>query len=208
MKRMLLSFLWLLAGCTSAAPPATPQLVTVYSTSAAQPWLAPLYACAGSLVALSRVDDADSAEIALRLGEPRFLDSPAYQIGQEEILIATNRQSSVQNLTLEQARALFAGQGDPSVQVWVYSSGEDVQQVFDQTVMAGRSATPDAKLAATPQQMSDALVKESNAVGILPQHWKADDVRGVFTAATVPVLAITKSEPQGVIQELMACLQK
>ncbi len=208
MNRMLLSLLWLLVGCTSAAPPPTPQLVTVYSTSAAQPWLAPLYECAGASVALSRVDDASSAEIALRVGEPKFLDALAYQIDTEEILIATNRQSSVQNLTLEQARALFAGQGDPSVQVWVYSSEEDLQQVFDQVVMAGRSVTPNAKLAATPQQMSDALVKESNTVGILPQHWKAGEVRDVFKVAAVPVLAITNSEPQGVIKELIACLQK
>lgn len=56
--------------------------------------------------------------------------------------------------------------------------------------------------------MSDTLVNESNAVGILPRHWKAGDVRDVLSVASVPVLAITESEPQGVIQELIACLQK
>lgn len=157
---------------------------------------------------LSRVDDAASADIALRVGEPEFLAASAYQIDTEEILVVTHRQSPVQNLTLEQARALFAGQEDPSVQVWVYSSAEDVQGVFDRTVMAGRSVTPSARLAADPQQMSDTLVNESNAVGILPRHWKAGNVREVFTVATVPVLALTELEPQGVIQQLIACLQK
>jgi hypothetical protein len=114
----------------------------------------------------------------------------------------------VQNLTLAQARALFAGQGDPSVQVWVYASEEDVQQVFDQAVMAGGSVTASAKLASDPQQMSDTLVRDSNAVGILPRHWKVGDVREVFKVATVPVLALTQSEPQGMIQGLIACLQK
>lgn len=208
MKRMLLAFLWLLAGCTSAPPSSTPQLVTVYSTSAAQPWLAPLYTCAGTSIALSRVEDASIADIVLRVGEPEFLDLPAYQIDTEEILIVTNRQSPVQNLTLAGARALFAGREDPSVQVWVYAPGEDVQQVFDQVVMAGGSVTPSAKLAADPQQMSDALVKESDAVGILPRHWKMGEVREVFTVATVPVLAITNPEPQGRIKDLIACLQK
>jgi hypothetical protein len=203
---LLSSFLF--SSCSTGTPPAAPPLVTVYSTSAAQPWLAPLYDCAGSSVALSRVDDASSANIALRLGEPEFLDTPAYQIDTEEILIVTHRQSPVQNLTLEQARALFAGQGDASVQVWVYASGEDVQQVFDQVVMAGRSVTASARLAINPQQMSDTLVNESNAIGILPRHWKAGDVREVFSVGTVSVLALTKSEPQGLIQELIACLQK
>jgi hypothetical protein len=94
------------------------------------------------------------------------------------------------------------------VQVWVYAAGEDVQEVFDKVIMAGRSVSPAALLAVHPQQMSDTLVNESNAVGILPRHWKAGDVRDVFSVATVPVLAITSSEPQGMIKELIACLQK
>jgi hypothetical protein len=199
---------FLLFSCTTSTPSTTPQVVTVYSTSAAQPWLEPLYACAESFAVLSRVDDASSAEIVLRVGEPQFLASPAYQIDTEEILIVSHRQSQVQNLTLEEARVLFAGLGDPSVQVWVYASEEDVQEVFDQLVMAGRSVTPSARIAINPQQMSDTLVNESNTVGILPRRWKVGDVREVLTIATVPVLAITYSEPQGVIQGLIACLQK
>ncbi|HET9911553.1 MAG TPA: hypothetical protein VFQ13_06675 [Anaerolineales bacterium] len=198
----------LLFSCSPGTPLATPQLVTVYSTSAAQPWLSLLYDCAGSSVVLSRVAEEASADIVLRVGEREFLDTPAYQIDTEEILIVTHRQSPVQNLTIEEARTLFAGQGDPSVQVWVYASGEDVQEVFDQVVMAGRSVSASARLAVNPQQMSDTLVNESSAVGILPRHWKVGDVREVYVVATVPVLALTNSEPQGVIQELIACLQK
>jgi hypothetical protein len=185
-----------------------PQLVTVYSTSAAQPWLPSLYECAGTSIAISRVDDSIAADFVLRVGEPEFLNSLAYQLDTEEILLVTHRQSPLQNLTLEEARALFMGQGDPSVQVWVYASGEDVQEVFDQVVMEGRNVTSSARIALNPQQMSDTLVNEFNTVGILPRHWKVGDTREVFVVATVPVLAITKSEPQGVIQELIACLQK
>lgn len=202
---LLSSFLF---SCSSNTPLATPQLVTVYSTSAAQPWLPPLYECAGTSAAVSRVDDSNSADIVLRVGEPEFLNSPAYQIDTEEILIVTHRQSPVQNLTLEEARALFAGQRGPSVQVWVYASAEDVQEVFDQVVMEGKNVTSSARIAVNPQQMSDTLVNESNTVGVLPRHWKVGDAREVFNAGTVPVLAVTNSEPQGVIQELIACLQK
>jgi hypothetical protein len=180
----------------------------VYSTSASQPWLEPLYLCAGSKTVISRVDSPSSAEISLRVGEPEFLISFAYQIDTEEILIVTHRQSPIQNLTREEAQALFAGQGDPSVEVWVYAPGDDVQEVFDRVVMTGRSVTSSARLAVNPQQMSDTLVKESNTVGILPRHWKAGDVREVFTVATIPVLAMTNAEPQSVIKELINCLQK
>lgn len=197
-----------LSSCLPSTPLSTPQVVTVYSTSAAQPWLPPLYDCAGTAAALARVDDVNSADIILRVGEPQHLASSAFQVDTEEILIVTHRQSPVQNLTLEGARALFAGHGDPSVQVWIYASGEDVQEVFDQVVMTGRSVTPSARLAVSPQQMSDTLVNEANTVGILPRHWKVGDTREVYNVVTVPVLALTNSEPQGVIQELIACLQK
>jgi hypothetical protein len=123
-------------------------------------------------------------------------------------LIVAHRQSPMQNLTLESARALFAGQGDPSVQVWVYGPDDDVQEVFDQVVMTGLRITSSARLAATPQQMSDTLVNEPNSVGILPRHWKVGNDREVFRVATVPVLVLTKSEPQGAIKELISCLQK
>jgi hypothetical protein len=204
---ILLSSL-LLFSCSSTAPAVTPQLITVYSTSAAQPWLPKLYECAGTASAISRVDDASVAEIILRVGEPAVLHSPAFQIDTEEILIVTHRQSPVQNLTLEGARELFAGHGDPSLQLWVYASGEDVQELFDRIVMTGRSVDPAARLAVNPQQMSDTLVNEINAVGVLPRYWKAGDVREVYSVATVPVLAITTAEPQTVVKELIACLQR
>ncbi len=203
-----LAFLLLLiSACSTGTPQNAPQVVLVYSSPAATPWLSEVYSCAESLAVISLVDNTDSADISLRVGEPEFMSSFAYQIDEEEILIVTHRQSPVQNLTLENAQALFAGLGDPSVQVWVYASGDDVFEVFDQFVMMGRSASSSALVAVSPQQMSDVLNAESNAVGILPRHWKAGDVRDVYSVAKVPVLAITQAEPQGVVNQLIGCLQ-
>jgi hypothetical protein len=207
---LFLLFSCLLSSCSTGTPQTTPQVVPVYSSFAAEPWLTELYACAAaqSGVVLSRVDDPATAAIVLRIGEPEFLSSFAYPIDEEEILIVTHRQSPIQNLTREEAQALFMGLGDPSVQVWVYASDADVQGVFDQFVMEARGVVPSAVVAVSPQQMSDTLVNEPNTVGILPRHWKVGDVREVYSAATVPVLAITREEPQGEINQLIGCLQK
>jgi hypothetical protein len=94
------------------------------------------------------------------------------------------------------------------VQVWAYASGEDVQDVFNRLLMQGQNITPSARLAVNPQQMSDTLVNEPNSVGILPRRWKAGDSREVLSVGTVPVLAISSEEPQGVAKQLIACLQK
>ena len=74
--------------------------------------------------------------------------------------------------------------------------------------MQGTPVTSLARLAVSPQQMSDTLNMEKNAVGILPRHWKAGSTREVYSAGTVPVLAITASQPSGALASLIACLQK
>ena len=82
-----------------------------------------------------------------------------------------------------------------------------MQRVFDQLVMKGRSVTSSARVAVSPQNMSDVLKSEPAAIGILPHHWVTSDTREVFSAGRMPVLAITKSEPQGAVIELVSCLQ-
>jgi len=60
-------------------------------------------------VTLRLIDSLSDAAIYIRIGEPDVLMTPAYQIDTEEILIVTHRESPVQNLTIEEARMLFAG---------------------------------------------------------------------------------------------------
>lgn len=209
MKKLFFLFLlssFMLASCASMAQTPEPEIVNVSATSTAQPWLTELYACASASSIVVNIT-ADEPDIYLRVGEPENIISPVFKIDEEEILIVTNRESPVQNLTLAEAQNLFA-QGSESAQVWVYASGADVQIAFDQLVMKGRSVTSFAKLAASPQQMSDTLNAEKDAVGILPKHWKVGTVREIFSAGIVPVLAITKTEPQGAVLELLSCLQK
>jgi len=208
MKKIIFVALLFLAAC---APSDTStdevQALDIYATPAAQPWLADVYACAPDGIVLRVVDSPDQADLALRLGEPDLWLAPVYQIGSEEILVAAHPASPLQDLTLEETRALFAGAGDPSAEVWVYAGGEDVQGICEQAVMAGRPVTSLARLAAGPQHMSDILSETPNAVGLLPRRWKAGDLRIVYTIPDVPVLALVNGEPQGALRALLACLQ-
>jgi hypothetical protein len=209
MKKLVFIFLLSssLFGCTPAQPTDASQTVTVYATSAAQPWLDELYACADSASVILNVSPG-APEITLRLGEPGELSTPAFQVGTEELLVVTNRQSPLGNLTVEQARVLFAGAGNASAQVWVYASGEDSQKLLDQLVMDGRRVTSGARLAVSPSQMIEAVTSDANAVGILPRRWMTLELREVLVIPGIPVLAVTPSEPQGVVRDLIACLQK
>ena len=210
MNKFFLTFLLFLAACApNAAPVTTPQVVSVYATAAAQPWLAKVYTCAEKQSVTIRLSETESAaDIRLRIGEPQNLATPAYQIDSEDLLIVTQLESTLQNLTADEVRALFSHPEGQSLQVWVFASGEDVEEVFAREIMRGMPITSLARLAVSPQQMSNILNQDKNAVGILPRHWKTGTVREIFTLAGVPVLAVTPSEPQGAAKEILACLQK
>ena len=173
------------------------------------PWLAELYSCAEDVnVAIDM--SASSPEISLRLGEPETTISPAYQVGEDELIVVTHRDSQLQNLTLEEVQSLFTGSGNPSAQVWVYSSDADMQVLFEQLVMKGRSVSSFAKVAVSRQKMSEAVDSDSNAVGILLQSsmGSGQNLREVYSAGKVPVLATTKVEATGNVRELLVCVSK
>ena len=192
--------------CAPATPSAS-QVVDVYATASASPWLDELYACADDASVMLNLT-SDSPQITLRLGQPDGWAGSVFQIGSDDILIVASLQSPLPSLTLEQARTLFAGQGNPSAQVWAYASAEETQKVFEQAVMNGRNVTSFARLAVSPSHMSEVLSADANAVGILPRRWMTDQLRELFLAATVPVLALTPSEPAGSVRDLIACMQK
>jgi hypothetical protein len=183
-------------------------MVRIHSTAAAAPWLDEAFGCAGPEgIVLNVVSDPGQADLSLRIGEPADLEGSAYQIDTEEILVMTHRESPLQNLDAQQARDLFA-RGQEQAQVWVYASGEDVQQAFDRLLMGGAGITSLARLAATPQEMSDVLNAEPNAVGILPRHWKAGSAREIYSVGDVPVLALLPKPPEGALARLLDCVQK
>ena len=96
------------------------------------------------------------------------------------------------------------------MQVWVYSSDADMQILFEQVVMKGRSVSSFAKVAVSSQKMSEAVGSDSNAVGILLQSsiGSGQNLREVYSAGKVPVLATTKVEATGIVRELLVCVSK
>jgi len=206
-KKIIPTFLVFLIACAPINPPSETQVVNIYSSPAAQPWLADVYACVPQGTSLKVADTPALADLSLHLGDSGLWQGPAFQIGAEDILIITDEQSPIQDLTLEDARALFAGVTDPSIEVWVYASQEDIQITFEQEVMAGRPVTSLARLAVSPRHMSDSMLNTPTAIGILPRRWKTGDVRDVYTIPDVPVLALIKDESQQAVRQLLDCLQ-
>ncbi len=212
MKYLFLAVVLWLAACAPVSTvfpaQAAPPVISVYASPAAEPWLSEVYACGAEISAVIRLSASKSAaEIRLRLGEPEILNSPAYQIGAEELLVVTHRENPLQNLSRDEARELFY-EGRENVEIWVFASSADAQEIFEREILFGKQIYPLARLALHPQQMSDVLNSQNNAIGILPRRWKTGAAREVFRLTGIPVLAITPLEPQGAVKELIACLQQ
>jgi hypothetical protein len=205
-----------LAACATPTPSQTIQVVNVYLTSAANPWMNNVYDCApaGMVVNLT---DPDSAQLTFRIGEPDHLTTPAFQLSTEDVLVVTNLNVGVDSLNADQVRSLFLGQvtnwkelggNDVPVQVWTYSPDEDIQRIFEQDVMNGQTATSQARLAVSVEAMTNSIETVPGSIGVVTRRWKSGNTLEVFSLATVPVLAITSSQPEGAVKALLACLQK
>ncbi len=211
-----------LGGCASPTPAPSAVPLAVQYTPAAIPWLAALYTCAGSspVTADQRAaeyQDLRSADLAIRLGQPDLLVSPAYQVGSDDLLVIVNPQNPLTRLTADQVRGLFTGQivnwkeaggSDTAVQVWVYSPADDLQVVFDQAALDRSPVTSNARLASGPADMLRAIAANEGAVGILNRRLLSGSVADIFTVSTLPVLAITRTDPPAGAMSLIACMQK
>ncbi len=208
---VLLLFSFALASCAPATPPATPQLVDAYVTSAAYPRVSEIYACAPSSIVISLSDPA-SAEFTIRLGEPPYLTAPAFQVGTEDILVITHPQAGTGPLTLQQVRGLFSGQisnwkdvggSDLPVQVWTFAQNEDIQQIFDQAAMQGQPITSLARLAVSAQAMSDSVGSTAGSIGFLPRRWKAGNtprsIQGCYRAGPGHQPHCSRKEPSRIL---------
>lgn len=219
MKKIWLSLLLFVTACSAAptkvATP-TPAVIKIYATSATQAWQTELFKCASKQSAILTLSDPGAADLTLRMGEPQNLSMPAFQLGWEEILVIVNKSHSFQQLRTEQVSRLFTGEINNwsqvastetgVVQVWVFAEDDDAQQVFAKT-LSGKPIISSARLATSPEEMSRAIANDPSAIGILSRRWKTENLADVYVAASAPILAITPSEPQGAVKDLLACLQ-
>jgi hypothetical protein len=198
---LLSSFLF---SCATPESDTQTQIITINYSPFVEFQMDEVYACANDLSIVLKVS-AENPEIYFQIGEPETLYSFVYQIDEEEIVVAVNRQSNIQNLVLEDVQNLFAG---AETQAWVYPSDSDMQNLFDQFVIQGRSVSSFAKIAPSLQVMVEALSSESNSIGYIPKSEMIESLREIYSVGTFPILALTDVEPQEAVKNLLGCLQE
>ncbi len=187
--------------CSSPQPTAQNQIVTISYSPYTEFQMDEVYACANDLSIILKI--SENPEIKFQLGEPDVLLDFAYQIGDEEIIVVSNKQSQLQSLSLDEVRNLFAS----GENVWVYSSDSEMQMALNQVVMQGRSVSVSAQIAVSSRQAVEKIESQSDAIGFIPKSLITENLKEIYSIGILPVLALTETEPQGAVQSLLACLQ-
>jgi hypothetical protein len=212
----------ILVACGPNEPTVPIGSITVLYTDAASPWLPGLYGCAGNRTVnavqqAANLIDLQSGELAMELGVSPGGNLTAYQIARDDLVVILNPRNPVKSLTAGQVRNLFTGlitswEGvgglEAPVEVWVFSPGEDIEQVFMTTFLGGSAITSNARLATSMEEMRQEIAGNVNTVGILTRSWVTADLSIAYLFTGLPVLLLSQDEPQDTIQGFISCLQK
>ncbi|HAL17756.1 MAG TPA: hypothetical protein DCP32_13735 [Anaerolineaceae bacterium] len=224
----------LITGCTtqpSADPAPTPMAVRVEITSSLE-WLRPdLAECAQQTPGLTlsvrfnevEAQSLEDSDVLLRWSNLAPASVAPFEIGKDSLAVIVNPDNPVDTLDASQLKDFFTGQAtvwtDPegapldSVQTWVYPAGEDTQILLTTTLLADSPIATTARIAPNPAAMLEAVAADPQAIGFLPARWLDSTVRQISITGyagdqwTLPILAVTQSEPSGITRDWLLCVQ-
>lgn len=189
------------------------------------------------LVAGTQSQPSEGA-VLFHWGEPAGLTHYSAQIGIDYLKMVVNPANPLVSLTPEMVQQLYGGkytswdavyqtcpecfESQPGAELAsqspilnYYSSGEEVQSIFDQKVMANTPITrATALLIPSAVSMREAVAGSIATIGYLPSGAIDNSVRSFAltglddTLLSFPILAISNTEPQGSTSQLLSCIQQ
>ncbi len=220
-----------------STPAPTPEAIQVIFPSALKSWADKFSRCASNnpLVGLyffqspSADKFFDSNNLVLELGEPLQIEEDSYlsQIGWDQIDVIINQDNNISQLTTNELQGIFSGltsiwatDNSQPIQVWVLPDDDTVRKYFDHAVLQSHPLTSEAKLAPDSDAMLQAVSNDTNAIGYLPESIISSSDPAVVSKVKIiqvdtslqdefsqPVIAITQNEPEGLMRELLVCVQ-
>jgi PBP superfamily domain len=241
MKLLLITgILFLLAACgvpeVSTPAPTQSAIIITYPPSL-ESWMNKFSECASAdpfiAIYLDETPFADNNldpnHLILELGAPssEVSDNFIAQLGMEQIAVIVNQKNKLSQLSTNQLQSIFSGQtstwdknSEGQIRVWVLPDGDIVSKYFDQAILQNNLLTSKAMLAPDPKAMLDAISKDSDGIGYLPESVLSTvdpklvgDVKIINLEPSLqeqlhqPVLVITKSGPDILFRKLLVCVQ-
>lgn len=162
------------------------------------------------------------ADIRLSWGEPAQLTGYASKIGEDHISVIVHPQNPLSKISAAEVQSIYAGntltwdgaqlQNNPpsgeEITIWYFSTPQIMlilQSIMPSTPLADANLSPD------PEEILSEVALNPASISIIPARLVDDRVKGLEISAplnptTIPVLAITETEPQGQARAWLACI--
>ena len=218
-------------------PAPTPEAIHIIFPTTLKPWADYFAGCANnnSLSALyfnqspKSETNIDKNEVVLELGESSQINEALYlsQVGWEQIDVIVNKDNELSQIPIGKLQSIYSGQTSSwengigqLIKVWVLPNGDPVRMYFDRAALQSSSLTSEARLAPDTEAMLEAISSDANAIGYLPISILSSSDPSLVDKVKIlqldtalqeelnqPVIAITQGEPEGLIRELLVCVQ-
>jgi phosphate transport system substrate-binding protein len=168
---------------------------------------------------------AEDIDLVLQVDDGSTSNRTASQIGVERLVFITHPQNPIDDLVPGSLREIYSGsliswldvdaeEGfDQDIQPWTYQPGDEVGVGFERLVMGSVQTTPSVHRAPNPAAMLQAVQENPGAVGYVPASWLNQTVKTIVLQGegdeefSLPVVAFTSGEPEGLVRSLIGCLQ-
>ncbi len=192
----------------------TPRLFTLYSADSTENRVPRVYDCAtrAQLGLVSRTFDIDEADISLRIGAVEN----GYKIGEIELVIIGNAENPTKALTRVEVSDIFTGKivnwaevggEDALITLWVYDNEDDLQSAFNETLLKTETISTMARQAQNTREMRREIAQDAYAIGISTQADVGTNLRVLYSIEQLPILAVSKDEPEEIVFSVIRCLQ-
>jgi len=174
--------------------------------------------------------DISQTDLILRLGQRQEDDTFVAVMGSEVLVILAGKAVPLTNLSLESLQAIYKGNIqnwnqvpeasqagislDQPIQTLTFPQGHEVEKIFLANLLKMESLPGDRLVHSTPEYFATLLEDRPYALAytlmsLAPSGYPPLMITGIDRESLeIPVLAVTASEPQGNLRQLLLCLQK
>ncbi len=221
-----------LAGCQGQpVEPTTPIELMDVEVDPALAWITPVMAkCALetsvnlNVKEIEPIDQSfDGADILIRWTTSTTEGGESFNLGQDRLAIIVHPENPVSEISETQLVEIYSGllpdwsnldaNHSGSIHSWVYPINSDLQGFFSQIVLPLEELTNLNFIAPNPESLLEAVSQDPTAVGFVPSRWlnpsvKELPVNGPGNAGwSRPILAVTKTSPEGSLRDWLLCIQ-
>jgi len=219
------------------SPEPTLELITLQITPELEHWLPRVSQCAYSIdnigiyteIRTQESLDIDQTDLVLKLGKRDEGDPFVSVMGYEELVLVGGSETTIDTISIDSLQRIFRGEitnwGDlpevinqgieinQPIQTLAYPEGHILQQLFSLAYLNSEPVQTEPILYSTAEGLSEKLREYPYGIAFLLKSHTNNDLKIIaitdmgIDATQQYVLAVTKTEPQGGLKQLLLCLQ-